>query len=647
MNVSEITTIPDLSLRNKPLTSSISTNDKKSFRDLLASSGENGIEKKVQNSEDRNTSDVAVKETIYSAKNRIDILKDIMTLSETELGSEIGAIDINFGDVLKESKALKLSSKNENTYGFKELINKISLKNNDILTEDIDIKKPFDLESLLKNKTLKSSDTITEEKDLDENITSILGSLMNVIAAIKTEVTSESGKSEENALVNKLLDGDISISEALSNEKTPENLKKSLADLGFSKEPTKNETIFKETLSLLSSNVSDVKSQADKADGLITKIKDLLDFNSDKKNLSSLNLLTSSLNENTSIFESRQALSKAVEEVLSDSRISTDNSELSQLFSDLTESLKSNNLEETFSSKSKNIAEKIMTILSDGMFKENLDPSKLEILKTKLSDFISSKPDINENKAKEQILSKLSKIINDFKNQGNANEGNTFVAENDRKVNLLEQRANYISSKAEINFEENTYKLEDSASKENKFLNEIIGDDKEDKSFQKVIQLTNFNKTENLNSIKNELPTVSKNTVLKDVIDTFKYMEKNDLKELTVKIKPKELGEITIKLIAHGEVMKASINASSKETYDLLNSKAPEIKHMLNTQNIKIEDVSIDFNDSFQSFQFGEGNFKREERNSQNRTGFSSKNNGEKVEHEEIAEITSNLNILA
>jgi flagellar hook-length control protein FliK len=125
-------------------------------------------------------------------------------------------------------------------------------------------------------------------------------------------------------------------------------------------------------------------------------------------------------------------------------------------------------------------------------------------------------------------------------------------------------------------------------------------------------------------------------------------MEDNSLKELTVKIKPKELGEITIKLITQGEIMKASINASNKETYDLLSSKIPEIKHALNTQNIKIEDVSIDFNDSFQSFQSGEGNFSREERNSsQNTTKYAAKDSLEATDAEDDLETLNNLNILA
>jgi len=194
-----------------------------------------------------------------------------------------------------------------------------------------------------------------------------------------------------------------------------------------------------------------------------------------------------------------------------------------------------------------------------------------------------------------------------------------------------------------------SYTKSETTAKEDKFLSGLLSDNsKDEKTLPKVIQFTPLNSTTTVSNVSNETPVVSKNTVVQDVIKTFKYMEDNSLKELTVKIKPKELGEITIKLITQGEIMKASINASNKETYDLLSSKVPEIKHALNTQNIKIEDVSIDFNDSFQSFQSGEGNFSREERNSsQNTTKYSAKDSIEATDAEDNLETLNNLNILA
>ena len=88
------------------------------------------------------------------------------------------------------------------------------------------------------------------------------------------------------------------------------------------------------------------------------------------------------------------------------------------------------------------------------------------------------------------------------------------------------------------------------------------------------------------------------NKVVTETIDivtecVVKYMIKNSMEELNVKIYPKELGEITIKLISEVGVMKAEIKAASKETYNLLNSSLNEIKKTLENQNIRIQDVNI------------------------------------------------------
>ena len=57
---------------------------------------------------------------------------------------------------------------------------------------------------------------------------------------------------------------------------------------------------------------------------------------------------------------------------------------------------------------------------------------------------------------------------------------------------------------------------------------------------------------------------VSRETVATDVVSNVKYMVKNQVEQLTVKIYPKELGEITIKIISEDGIMKADIKSTSK-----------------------------------------------------------------------------------
>ena len=86
---------------------------------------------------------------------------------------------------------------------------------------------------------------------------------------------------------------------------------------------------------------------------------------------------------------------------------------------------------------------------------------------------------------------------------------------------------------------------------------------------------------------------VSRETVATDVVSNVKYMVKNQVDQLTVKIYPKELGEITIKIISEDGIMKADIKSTSKETYTLLNSNMEEIKKHLSNESLIIKEVNI------------------------------------------------------
>nr|WP_276576119.1 flagellar hook-length control protein FliK [Oceanirhabdus seepicola] len=70
-------------------------------------------------------------------------------------------------------------------------------------------------------------------------------------------------------------------------------------------------------------------------------------------------------------------------------------------------------------------------------------------------------------------------------------------------------------------------------------------------------------------------------------------MTVNDMKELTLKIVPKELGEISIKLIMDSGVMKAKISAVNKDTYNLIQNNSANIMEKLNENNIKIQNVEV------------------------------------------------------
>ena len=142
---------------------------------------------------------------------------------------------------------------------------------------------------------------------------------------------------------------------------------------------------------------------------------------------------------------------------------------------------------------------------------------------------------------------------------------------------------------------------------------------------------------------------VSRETVATDVVSNVKYMVKNQVEQLTVKIYPKELGEITIKIISEDGIMKADIKSTSKETYTLLNSNMEEIKKHLSNESLIIKEVNISLYEDT-TYYSGQG-FSNEFNDERNKESYSVEDNDSinihKEENEEISEEISNVNLLA
>ena len=142
---------------------------------------------------------------------------------------------------------------------------------------------------------------------------------------------------------------------------------------------------------------------------------------------------------------------------------------------------------------------------------------------------------------------------------------------------------------------------------------------------------------------------VSRETVATDVASNVKYMVKNQVEQLTVKIYPKELGEITIKIISEDGIMKADIKSTSKETYNLLNSNMEEIKKHLSNESLIIKEVNIGLYEDT-TYYSGQG-FSNEFNDERNKENYFVEDNDSinihKEENEEILEEISNVNLLA
>lgn len=216
-----------------------------------------------------------------------------------------------------------------------------------------------------------------------------------------------------------------------------------------------------------------------------------------------------------------------------------------------------------------------------------------------INKFISSLED-----SKKDIVSSSTLKLSEANNQ-------TF--ENDEALlsaNMFQSKMQASSSKENKSSDD---KLKDY---EDKLLDKIASsddknsrDDKAEKisratSFISQLSLDKMTKTD----VSDKTPIINRSTFNMDFVKAMKFMELNGVKELTVKIMPKELGELIIKVSMEGEVMKANITATNKEAYNIINSNLADINNKLSEQNVKIHTFNVDIYNGDTSA-FNQGNY--------------------------------------
>lgn len=104
-----------------------------------------------------------------------------------------------------------------------------------------------------------------------------------------------------------------------------------------------------------------------------------------------------------------------------------------------------------------------------------------------------------------------------------------------------------------------------------------------------------INKSIDINKTKNEninLKHIESN-VMDDSIKAIKHMKTNDIQELTIKLRPKELGDMNIQLLKDSESMKAVVTVFNKDVFDSINKNITDLKQHLELTNVNIKDISV------------------------------------------------------
>ncbi|HDK7174781.1 TPA: flagellar hook-length control protein FliK [Clostridium botulinum] len=270
----------------------------------------------------------------------------------------------------------------------------------------------------------------------------------------------------------------------------------------------------------------------------------------------------------------------------------------------------------------------------------------------------------DKNSLDEDLLETFSnKLQTQIEKEPNAEKVSLLKNIKNEMENILKEESNnklYIEPKIDISeplvLEEETdsSNLKENTSKEDKLLKGLL-EDKEQLAGEKINKAVNFMSHLKNSTDINELSSketlgnlvINKNTMNADIIKSIKYMELNNVKDLTVKIMPKELGEVFIKLTMEGGIMKANIGATTKEAYNLLNSNMQLIEDKLQNSGIKVQELSLNIYNEDTTF-FKQGNEKGENSNpskSNDKADLSSMD--EIPEEENISTIDGNVNILA
>jgi flagellar hook-length control protein FliK len=300
-------------------------------------------------------------------------------------------------------------------------------------------------------------------------------------------------------------------------------------------------------------------------------------------NTEDVNLSDSLLNLNG--LEENNLNSEDIKSLLKDMKDLTDN-----ILSNIKSETSSNVSTESYENK---LGNKIFALL------ETLPKESIEKISSSLGD---------EEKVKILSVVLLEKINNSL---GSIDKANNYESK------IILDESNILNEDNTLNYETPTDKnLKDNESSgkysidentdEDRILSKIIdGDDKS--SFSKILNSYDIYNKNNVDIVK-EPVVVNKQSIDLDIIKNVKFMIKNAVQELKVKIYPKELGEMTIKILSEEGIMKAEIKAMSKETYNLLNSNLQDIKKTLIDQNIKIQEVNIGIYNEDTTFFSGEEN---------------------------------------
>ena len=134
--------------------------------------------------------------------------------------------------------------------------------------------------------------------------------------------------------------------------------------------------------------------------------------------------------------------------------------------------------------------------------------------------------------------------------------------------------------------------------------------------------------------------------ISEDFVQTIEYLKVNNKEEISVRMNPKDLGELNIRILKGNNEEKVIVTLRNEETFNLLKENVNEIKNHLSSLDIKVKEVEVEIksesqnNFSHNSNQQSNRNNNKEEKKSRN-VVFEQNHNEYYLENED-----ENINLL-
>lgn len=257
-----------------------------------------------------------------------------------------------------------------------------------------------------------------------------------------------------------------------------------------------------------------------------------------------------------------------------------------------------------------------------------------------------------------------SKSINSEENILSNSIEESANIQSDESDKSIDNQTNSITNAVNIEESYNQLEISSLSNKSNLFNNtksDLENDDLDtlegilDEDYNNIIGFNNrITESENTSSKVDidsaPIREVRQEAIGDDIVQTVRYLNENGLEEIKVKINPRELGEMTIKIMKSLEETKLSITITNEDIYDLVNKNVSEITKHLKSLDINVKEVFVDVKSNNEHF-FSDNLNQEFDRNNKN-NGKQKKNKLQKFESENLDSIDEieikedNLNIL-